>query len=76
MTREQLNAGPRELTQQEMELVTGGGGGQNVAEENHISGPNGASGNPKASAGPGYFLSVGAGSPPGAVGAAVHAVQG
>ena len=62
----------RDLTDQEINEVSGGGGGQNVAAENHISGPEGASGNPKASAGPGYFL---ADLGPGAVSDAVHFVQ-
>jgi hypothetical protein len=62
------------LTDQEIDAVSGGGGGRNVAETNHLSGAVGASGNPKASAGPGYFFEPEGG--PGLVPLAVHAVQG
>ena len=47
----------RELVEAELDHVTGGLlGGQNVALNNHISGQDSASGNPNASAGPGYFF--------------------
>jgi hypothetical protein len=63
---------PRVLTDQEIGAVAGGGGGQNVAQVNHNSGPFGPSGNPNASAGPGFFEPEGG---PGAVSTAVHSVQ-
>jgi hypothetical protein len=62
-----------ELTEAECEGVTGGGGGQTVALFNHNSGVFGASGNPNASAGPGFFFEPQAG--PRAVSSAVHFVQ-
>jgi len=54
-----------ELTDAELDQVTGGGvtdlpaNGTTVAEANGIAGPFGASGNVNASAGPGYFLKQG-----------------
>jgi hypothetical protein len=46
-----------ELADADLDLVTGGqANGTTVAEFNHNSGPFGASGNPNASAGPGFFL--------------------
>ncbi len=72
MTHEQLKM--RVLADREIDTVSGGGGGQNVAQTNHNSGPFGASGNPNASAGPGFFLEPEGG--PQAVSTAVHIVQG
>jgi hypothetical protein len=46
--------------------------GNIVALMNHVSGLGGASGNPNASAGPGFFL---AGANPGSVSDAIHAVR-
>ena len=46
-----------ELADADLDLVAGGqANGTTVAEFNHNSGPFGASGNPNASAGPGFFL--------------------
>jgi hypothetical protein len=70
MTHEETRA----LTDQEIDAVSGGGGGQNVAQTNHNSGIMGASGNPNASAGPGYFFEPQGG--PQAVSQAVHLAQG
>jgi hypothetical protein len=64
----------RVLTTEEIDAVSGGGGGQNIALFNHNSGVFGASGNPNSSAGPGYFLEPQGG--PKAVSTAVHFVQG
>jgi bacteriocin-like protein len=64
----------RVLTTKELEAVSGGDGGQNVALFNHNSGVFGASGNPNSSAGPGFFLEPQGG--PQAVSTAVHFVQG
>jgi hypothetical protein len=53
-------AEPATLTDQQMDVVTAGqaepSNGPLVAQTNHNSGDRGASDNPNASAGPGYFL--------------------
>ncbi len=72
MTHQQLEM--RGLTDQEIESISGGGAGQLVAQENHESGIDGASGNPKSSAGPGFFFEPQGG--PQAVSNAVHSVMG
>jgi hypothetical protein len=62
------------MSDADMDKVTTGGGGQNVADANHDSGVAGASGNPNASAGPGFFIEPHGG--PQAVSQTVHFVQG
>jgi hypothetical protein len=72
MTHEQRKM--RVLIAEEIDAVSGGGGGQTVALFNNNSGIFGASGNPNSSAGPGFFFEPEGG--PQAVSTAVHFVQG